>query len=162
MVTNKDKFAMKASSLADNIQMKLNQQKISISEFERSAGLKRSAVANILTGKSKNPTIEVVISIAKRLGCTVEDLIGSGESDKGSRSIDVNPETLDERKLFIDIGVLLLNKLDELGIQPSFTNFTNCFKEIFFYATHSHKNRFKEEDFLLWIIKSHFPNRGSY
>ncbi len=60
---------MKISSLAENIQMKLNEKKISITEFERSAGLKRSAVANILTGKSKNPTIEVVISIAKRLGC---------------------------------------------------------------------------------------------
>lgn len=138
--------------------MKLHEQKISISEFERSAGLKRSAVANILTGKSKNPTIEVVISIAKRLGCSIEDLIGSGERDKGTRSINVNPETPDERKLFIDIGIILLNKLNCLGIKPTFMDFMNCFKEIFFYATHSHKNRFKEEDFLQWIIKSHFPN----
>ena len=52
---------MAISFLAENIQTKLDEQKISVSEFERSAGLKRSAVANILAGKSKNPTIEVVI-----------------------------------------------------------------------------------------------------
>lgn len=151
---------MKVSSLAEKIQIKLHEQKISVSEFERSAGLKRSAVANILTGKSKNPTIEVVISIAKRLGCTIEDLIDSGNLDtKGTRPINVDPKGAEERELFFDIGTLLLNKLNELGIQPNFMSFMNCFKEIFFYATHSHKNRFKEEDFLLWIIRSHFPNK---
>lgn len=151
---------MKVSFLAENIQTKLDEQKISVSEFERSAGLKRSAVANILTGKSKNPTIEVVISIANRLGCSIEELLDSGIlENRTTRSVNVNPRGAEERALFFEIAVLLLKKLETLGIYPSFINFTNCFKEIFFYATHGHKNRFREDDFLLWIIKTHFPEK---
>jgi transcriptional regulator with XRE-family HTH domain len=150
---------VKLGFLAENIQTRLDEQKISVSEFERLAGLKRSVVANILTGKSKNPTIEVVISIANRLGCSIEELLDTGfPESKGTRSVNVNPKDSEESQLFFEIGHLLLNKLKSLDIFPSYTNFTNCFKEIFFYATHGHKDRFKEDDFLFWIIKSHFPD----
>ncbi len=150
---------MKISSLAENIQIKLDEQKISVSEFERSAGLKRSAVANILAGKSKNPTLEVVISIANKLGCSIEELLDSvAPKDKGTRSININPKGPEEAQLFLDIGTLLLKKLGALGLEPSFPSFTNCFRETFFYATHGHKDRYQDEEFLSWIIKSHFPN----
>jgi len=150
---------MKLSFLAENIQTRLNEQKLSVSEFERLAGLKRSAVSNILTGKSKNPTIEVVISIANRLGCSIEELLDAGLAEsRATRSLNVNPKNSEESLLFFEIANLLLDKLKTLGFHPSFSNFTNCFKELFFYATHSHTDKFKDDDFLLWLIKSHFQD----
>ena len=152
---------MKLGFLAENIQTKLDEQKMSVSEFERLAGLKRSAVSNILSGKSKNPTLEVVMSIANRLGCSIEELIDSGvPANKATRSINVNPKDPEEGLLFFETGDLLLNKLKSLNLHPSFTNFINCFKELFFYATHGQNNRFRDDDFLVWIIKQHFTCGG--
>ena len=152
---------MKLDILVENIQTRLEEQKLSVSEFERLAGLKRSALSNILSGKSKNPTLEVVISIANRLKCSIEELLDSGiPGNRGTRSLNVNPSNPEEYLLFFEIGNLLLNKLKSLNIHPSFTKFTNCFRELFYYAIHGHRNKLKEEEFLLWIIKSHFEEEN--
>ena len=48
--------------------------------LERQAGLKPSAVHNILYGRSKNPSINTLLSLAKALNCTVSDLIGENQN----------------------------------------------------------------------------------
>lgn len=45
-------------NLQETIQEKLEENKISVKELERQAGLKVSAVQNILSGRSNNPGIE--------------------------------------------------------------------------------------------------------
>jgi len=64
------------TKLTENIRQKLSTKNISVSELERRAGLKQSTLQNILYGRSKNPSIETIKSIARELNCSIEELIG--------------------------------------------------------------------------------------
>jgi transcriptional regulator with XRE-family HTH domain len=48
---------------------------ISVIKFENSAGLKRNAIHNILSGKSKNPSLDCIVKIADKLNCTIDELL---------------------------------------------------------------------------------------
>ncbi len=48
--------------------------KLSQAELAKMADIPQSVVAEIETGKSKNPTVDTAIRLAKVLGCSVEDL----------------------------------------------------------------------------------------
>jgi transcriptional regulator with XRE-family HTH domain len=54
-------------------QRRLN-KKLSQAELAKKATVPQSVIAEIETGKSKNPTVETAIRIANVLDCTVEDL----------------------------------------------------------------------------------------
>lgn len=55
---------------------KMKQNNISAHALEKKAGLKPSAVQNILYGRSKNPSIFILQAISKALDCSITDLIG--------------------------------------------------------------------------------------
>lgn len=59
-------------------QRRLN-KKFSQAELAKKAAVPQSVIAEIETGKSKNPTVETAIRIANALDCTVEDLTVSEE-----------------------------------------------------------------------------------
>jgi transcriptional regulator with XRE-family HTH domain len=67
-------------NLVDTIQEQLRtripDKNLNARELERRAGLKMSAVRNILSGHSKNPGIEVIAAIAKVLECSTDELLG--------------------------------------------------------------------------------------
>ena len=60
--------------LLDNIRYYLKSNHMKIAELELKAGLKPSAVHNILKEKSRNPSFETVTAIARTLGCSTEAL----------------------------------------------------------------------------------------
>lgn len=64
------------TKLSNNIRQKLSTKNISASELERRAGLKQSTLQNILYGRSRNPSIDTIKSIARELNCSIEELIG--------------------------------------------------------------------------------------
>lgn len=78
--------------LKDNIKRMLSDSNMSVSELERRAGLKQSSVQNILHGRSKNPSVETIRSIAHELNCSIEELIG--EISDNLRS-ETTPQTAD-------------------------------------------------------------------
>lgn len=43
------------------------------------AGISKGSLSNIITGKTKEPSLQVAIRLAKILGTTVEDLWGKKE-----------------------------------------------------------------------------------
>lgn len=59
-------------------QRRLN-KKLSQAELAKKATVPQSVIAEIETGKSKNPTVETAIRIANALDCTVEELTVSEE-----------------------------------------------------------------------------------
>lgn len=58
---------MNASTLAEKIQMKLHEQKISVSEFERSAGLKDWLLRTSLLVKVKIQPLKLSFQLQKGL-----------------------------------------------------------------------------------------------
>ena len=57
------------------IREKMNKKGISVHALEKQAGLKSSAIHNILYGRSKNPSIKVIKAIADALECDISELI---------------------------------------------------------------------------------------
>jgi|GEM_PF-5722171 len=63
------------SYLQQRLKEKINEAGHSIQALERQAGLKPSAIQNIIAGKSRNPKIETLHAIAQILDCSVEDFV---------------------------------------------------------------------------------------
>ena len=53
-----------------------NKHRHSIRDLEHQAGLQSNAIRNILSDRSKNPTIDTVLKIANILECSVDELLG--------------------------------------------------------------------------------------
>src|SRR5438445_5512302 len=66
-------------NLQTKLKSHLSKTKLSIREIERRAGLNRSALSNILQGKSKNPTLHTLYGLAEVLGCSLSDFIDAPE-----------------------------------------------------------------------------------
>lgn len=62
------------TSVAKQISVRMKAKNLSILMLEREAGLKNHAVRNILRGKSKRPSADILQAIADVLGCTVKEL----------------------------------------------------------------------------------------
>lgn len=104
--------------------MELNKEKIgnyirannlSIRSLEKQAGLARNAILNILHNRSKNPSIEIVMKIAKTLNCSVEELFSFEAPTLTQSSKEVSTQ---EEKIFYD-GVLLNSVIEFLNIKTN-------------------------------------------
>jgi transcriptional regulator with XRE-family HTH domain len=74
------------NALQENLKRQLEEKKMSAHALEKRAGLRPSAVQNILQGKSKRPAAELLQAIANELDCTVEDLLIEGLSVQPERT----------------------------------------------------------------------------
>lgn len=74
------------NALQENLKRQLEEKKMSAHALEKRAGLRPSAVQNILQGKSKRPAAELLQAIANELDCTVEDLLSEGLSAQPEKS----------------------------------------------------------------------------
>ncbi len=92
------------STFGENVRAELKKQKLSQRALAESIGIRQPSVANILSGKTKNP--KHAFLIAKRLGKTVEELMGddvdlleNNGQDFRLERINVLVNQLDERSL---------------------------------------------------------------
>ena len=61
--------------LGENLKRIRNSKRMSIRELARECNMCNSIIANIESGKSKNPTIDTVKKLAKALDITIDELI---------------------------------------------------------------------------------------
>lgn len=66
----------------------MEQLDLSTYALEKRAGLKPSAVQNIIYGRSKNPSIGLIKSIAKALECNIEELLASDNQANHSPDLE--------------------------------------------------------------------------
>ncbi len=66
--------------ICHRIQARLDATGKSVSKASLDAGLSRTAVRDILTGKSSSPSIDTLAAIARSLGCSVSYLIDEGDA----------------------------------------------------------------------------------
>lgn len=69
---------------------KITEKGISTHALEKKAGLRPSAIQNILYGRSKNPSIHIIQAVAQALGCRVSDLIQEESSENVSSHASKN------------------------------------------------------------------------
>lgn len=61
--------------LGENLKRIRNSKRMSTRELARKCNMCNSIVANIESGKSKNPTIDTVKKLAKALNVTIDELV---------------------------------------------------------------------------------------
>lgn len=67
-------------TLAERIKEKMQEQSYSMLSLARAAGLKETAVKDIISGKSKNPGIQKIGKLADALKCSTDWLISGTEN----------------------------------------------------------------------------------
>lgn len=141
-------------NLQDQIETRMYEKNLNARELERRAGLKISAVRNILSGQSKNPGIEVIAAMAKILNCSTDELLGI--EYKKDRSEAPKPKVIDawDYDLYENCLKETQNYLQSKNLKPQGEQILFFIREAY---TYSLEGQDKKADlrFIKWIIDSH-------
>ncbi len=78
----------------DNFKTKVSrhlaENKYTLTEFERSLGLKPQTLKNILNGNTKNPSLHVLVRVSEALDLTINDLLEDHDQYKSLEFRNIN------------------------------------------------------------------------
>lgn len=144
--------------ISQTIKDKISEAGISVHAFEKKAGLKQSAVQNILYGKSKKPSLHIMQAIAQALDCTVLELMG-GKNVTAPLSKEHQPSLAAESTWNIDLYIETLKTINILAKKKrlflSKNNMLDCADEIYEYSLKNKKNK-PDKHFADWLIDKNF------
>ncbi len=140
------------------IKHKLEQEGLSAYALEKRAGLKPSAVNNIIYGKSKNPSISVLKAISKALNCTVADLIGEETyppqaNQIATTSISIPQDTFQNHELYTNCLLTFCSALKKRKLWLSKELILNCVDEIYLFSTKKGLKNIVDHHFVDWMIE---------
>jgi len=124
----------------------------SIRDLEHQAGLQSNAIHNILSDRSKNPTIDTVLKIADILGCSIDEMLGRegfahkpNATKKAGTTFDLClfQSTCNYVMQFIEV-----NNLGKLVL----SDVIYCVEEIYKYCLNT-KSRIFEQNFAQWFLE---------
>ncbi len=140
-------------NLQEQIEVRMQDKNLNARELERRAGLKISAVRNILSGASKNPGIEVIAAIAKLLDCSTDELLGipqeKSKSEPKQKLISVWDYNLYETCL-----KEVHNYLQSKGLKPQAEQILFFIREAYIYSLEGNDKK-PDLRFIKWIVDSH-------
>lgn len=134
--------------IKQNIQRLLKERNWKIADLENKLGVTRS-VSNILRGSSKNPTIELLQSIAQAFNIDVQDLI---EQPMDKQDTDIELLLNSCQKVIEEINALSLS--DRL----SYKVIISIIKEAYEYSLRLDLKSV-DQNFVKWAIYKHSDNK---
>lgn len=139
---------MSYAILKDNIKTLITRNKYTATQVEELAGLNKGNISSILSGRSKKPSAELLLSISKVFGVTVEDLFEQKE---------INFEHLisKEVSLYSDIVMYLKEQIKLNDIKLHYKEFTSIIDEIYEYFSSSQDYNI-DKKFINWYLKQKF------
>lgn len=146
-----------ASSLANRIKHKMESKNISAHALEKQAGLKASAIHNILYGRSKNPSISTLKAIANALDCTVSDLLEESLSQgvhlkENSHSYEESANLPWDSDLYAMCFTIVNSILKNKKIELSREKVLNLVDEVYAYSLTGH-HKTVDVHFVDWLIE---------
>lgn len=130
---------------------------ISANALEKRAGLKPSAVQNILQGKSKRPTALLLQAIANELNCSITDLLS--ENPFSSSEIKKENETQQSNewnsKLYVDAIKIVEELLSQRNIQTTKDVVLKYADEVYRYSADGGLSQL-DRRFAAWLIDQYF------
>lgn len=146
---------MALANLSERIKIKLSHQGLSTAAFEKKAGLKPGAVNNILYGRSKNPTISIIQSIASAFECRISDLIDDDFSSAGDEKLNnfLSSDTTPwNQELYIQSFEYAVTLIRSMNISCSKTKLLDCVEEIYRYSNKG-QSATVDKRFSEWLIE---------
>jgi len=149
------------TSIAEIIKEKMHEQGLSAHALEKRAGLKNSAVQNILYGRSKNPSIKILTAISQVLNCNISQLIGDEsignlDEDNQMRGSQSSKLTVNEdRPWHADLYISSFNLVSSL-FRKNNTSFTKnklltIIDEVYLYSYKQNLNE-PDKNFAEWLV----------
>jgi transcriptional regulator with XRE-family HTH domain len=133
--------------IKNNINRLLKEKNWKISEAEKRLGSSR-ALTSILRDKSKNPTIEVLESIANAFNVDIEEII-TEPALTGKTNV----------KLFKNVCCTVLDEIDKSEyFSPSYVSIISIIKEIYEYSMHLNLEE-ADTNFVKWTISKYYNCR---
>jgi transcriptional regulator with XRE-family HTH domain len=142
-------------NLQEQIENRMQDKNLNARELERRAGLKISAVRNILSGQSKNPGIEVIAAIAKLLNCSTDELLGLEQEKLKSETPKQKVISVWDYNLYENCLKEVHNYLQSKSIKPQAEQILFFIREAYIYSLEG-KDKKADLRFIKWIIDSHF------
>jgi len=136
-----------SEALLSNLNEKIKESGLSLNELEKMAGLKGSAVKNIVYGRSKNPTVNTVQKIANCLGVSLNELIGNKE-----KPIIASTKPVDH-KLYLACTNAVLSHVKSSGYHCNLEILTSCIKEVYRYLTKKNLSSV-DPDVVEWVLEN--------
>ncbi len=132
---------MKHSIVAKNINKLLKERGWRISDLENKIGTNGS-VANILRGSSKNPTIDLLQSIAGAFNVEIQDLLNETDIEKQTNTA-----------LMLAICNETIKQIDELSASKKlgYKTIINIIRDVYEYSIHLDLE-VADENFIRWTI----------
>lgn len=144
-----------STALAKQIAVRMKAKNFSILTLEREAGLKTHAVRNILRGKSKSPSVDIVHAVSEALGCTVKDLLQNEELFQEEELTESKNEKLNEPyaypKLYLETVQFVNETLQQEGHTITVQQALTCFEEIYFHSSQKDPTKVDKEFGEWWI-----------
>ncbi len=149
----------------DNLQMQIKRRmlakSLNIQSLEKKAGLKISAVRNILNGTSKKPNVFTLYAIAEALSCSILDLLGSDVAGNSGASYESpNASRPWVSSLFCEVVGLVKKAYEERGGSLSSDKALAMIQEIYYYSLSKNDSRV-DENFCQWVIEKNMNARLS-
>ena len=151
------------SLLQQRLKQKMSDLGISANALEKQAGLKRSAVQNILQGRSKKPSAQILHAITKILNCNITDLISSSsahmlEMPLANKDMSNNAVAIPINMSMYAEAVQIANELfKELALQPPAEKALEYIDEIYQYSVRSEKHHI-DKNFAQWLLQKSFSS----
>lgn len=145
-----------AQSVKEIIKEKMQEQRLSASELERLAGLKVSAVKNILYGHTKEPKASTLQAIAEVLGCTVQDLMGKDTPEVLSTNTKKTP--LQNPQLLFETSKILHQLIADENNNQNLTleDALEFQKDNYLYSIENNSGKI-DKGFSQWLFKKISP-----
>lgn len=141
-------------NLQEQIESRMQEKNLNARELERRAGLKISAVRNILSGQSKNPGIEVIAAIAKLLNCSTDELLGLEQGKAKAESTKQKVISIWDYSLYENCLKEVNNYLSQKNVKPQAEQILLFIREAYIYSLEG-KDKKADLRFIKWIIDSH-------
>lgn len=141
--------------LQKNLRHQIAEKKVSVHALEKRAGLKPSAIHNILQGKSKRPAAEVLIAVAQELGCSVEDLVreNAGASTASSSAQKWSPD------LYMNVFKTVQDIFNKKEIELKKSQVLEIVEEVYLYSVQGSLS-VADKRFAEWLINRRISQKN--
>jgi transcriptional regulator with XRE-family HTH domain len=140
--------------VASNIRERLDEKNIAVQAFERKAGLNLNAVQNILSGRSQNPGISTLISIANAFDCTVDELLGGKNGKENKEEQEAKKIMFSNRMLLTEIFGYLKDNLVSEDAERSSLDVYEAIQEIYLFSEKNNKGSMDERFAKWWLERA--------
>jgi transcriptional regulator with XRE-family HTH domain len=144
--------------LIKNIKNYLARTGLTTKELERRANIKPSTLQNVLAGRSKNPGLDTLLSVAKELGCLLDDLVNT-EDCFAIPHMELFKTRLSKIKwdpaLMIETIAFVQAFLQENNSHIDSGNVIACILELYIYSSSEGSSTF-DKKFAAWYVEKTF------